>query len=374
MSNIFRFMEAPVVASEELSRAYSYTMGRRVAKDFWKMGNEDAHQYAAEFVQRTMFGYSAAERPRLLNGALGAGWGLFKNWTTNYVANLAGYTSQAAKGNWHPLMWSMMGTGAVGGATALPFIGMAESFANLFQDKSINDFIYDIAGNDSNEKTEPMLANMLAHGLPSLLGFSLRSRANAPSSHLATDIFMYANMAILDRGRAVGDSLGAGFGSLGRGDNPMTNPHFRRSMMRAFAPRTLQRAMTTFGQDGLTSLRTGNSIIPALSTMDKTLATFGLTPTEVANVWEIQAEQWKDVAAKRQLMRELTQQLADSELNGDFHTSQKITMRAWASGLPLDSIASGAMTRIRNQTQPFLDRQADDQATRARRKARGLSF
>jgi len=371
-ANIQKWSEFPVVWSEEASRAYSFLLGRSVGKDFFKMGEEEAYQFARQFVQNTMYGYAAADRPRMITGALGSGWGLFKNWTTNYIGNMARYTGEASRGNFSPLLWSMAGSGAVGGLTAMPLMGMADGFARMSSDKGLNDLLYDQIGNDPTDHTKPWAADMLAHGFPSLLGMTLRSRASAPSAHLSTDITMYANMAIVDRMQALGDSLGTFTHEALNGRAPLGNPQFMRQLMQAFAPRTLQRAMTSFGEKGVTSLSTGNSLVPALNTIQASLASVGLTPIKVANTFEVQQEAFLSGEKQREMIQSLGSRLADAQLNGDHFTVGRIIREAIDSGVKLDSVSRSAQARMSKEQEPYLSRQHFDAVTRSRLSTRGL--
>jgi hypothetical protein len=308
----------------------------------------------------------------MLTGALGSGWGLFKNWTTNYIGNMARYTAEASRGNFNPLLWSMAGSGAVGGLTAMPLMGMADGFARMASDKGLNDLLYDQIGNDPTDHTKPWAADMLAHGFPSLLGMTLRSRASAPSAHLSTDITMYANLAIVDRMQALAGSVGTFTEEALNGRAPLGDPRFLRQVMEAFAPRTLQRVMTSFGERGVTSMSTGNSLVPALNTIQASLASVGLTPIKVANTFEVQQEAFMSSDKQRAKIQSLGRRLADAQMNGDHFEVGRIIREAIDSGVKLDSVSRSAQSRMSKDQEPFLSRQHFDAVTRSRLSSRGL--
>lgn len=371
--NLARMSEFPVVASEEASRAYSFMLGRRVAKDFFGMEEEAARTFGAQFVNNTMFGYSTADRPRMLTGALGAGWGLFKNWTTNYTANLGRYTAEASRGNFGPLMWAGATTGAVGGLAAIPAAGMADGLSRILADKPLSDLLYDFVGNDPGDSTKPWMADMMMHGFFSNLGFTLRARSSVPTSHLATDMTMFANISVLERAGSGLSAIGTMLDDLSDLRNPVRNPQFNRELLRAFAPRTLQRAMTSFGERGVSSLRTGNSLLPALNMYEGVLRIAGLTPVRVANAFEVHQNKIYDADAKRLAIQDLGRRWADAELNGDWEELRRVYQDAIIDeNIPIGSVKRSADARMRNMSSNLLDRQLTDTQDRARLKMRGL--
>jgi hypothetical protein len=369
--NFQRWSEAPIVATEEASRSYSFLLGRRVAKDFYGLEEDAAFEFARQFVQTTMYGYGAADRPRVLTGALGAGWGLFKNWTMNYTGNLVKYSAEATRGHFNPLMWAGATTGAIGGLSAMPLAGMADGFAEWAGDKSINDFIYETLGNGPGDESKPVVADFLAHGFPSLLGFTLRSRASAPSAHLMTDITMFSNIAMLDRTIALGELMGTFVEDVSDFRVPLQDPKFRRELLRTFAPRTLQRAVTGFAQDGVQSLKTGNNLMPALNIREGVFNSFGLTPTRVANTFEVQQQAWTNAKQKKDTTQLLGRRMADATMNRDWEEVRRIQTEALLEGVFIDSVNRSAMSRIRNQQEPFLTRQFKDRVTQQRLRHRG---
>ncbi len=371
--NAQRISEFMVVSTEEASRTYSFALGRRFAMDFMNATPEEAFHFGRQFVNNTMFGYQAADRPRVLTGAIGAGWGLFKNWTFNYTGNLAKYTGAASRGNFEPLMWAGATTGAVGGLAAMPLAGMADSMARFAADKPLSDLVYDWVGNDPGDDTKPWTADLMMHGVFSLFGFSLRSRASVPSSHLATDLVMATNIAIFDRLSGAFEAAGVAIEDITDFRIPFENPQFRRKMLKAFAPRTLQRAMTSFGEKGVQSLNTGNTLLPALNLYDGLFRSLGLTPIRVLNAFEVHQESYKDVDSKRKAIQKLGRRWADAELNRDWQEVARITNEAaWDEGVPLPSVMKSAQARMRAQTETVTKRQFDEEVVRRRLQMRGL--
>ncbi len=236
----------------------------------------------------------------------------------------------------------------------------------------MNDLIYDMVGNDPGDKSKPWAADFLAHGFPSLLGITLRNRASAPSSHLMTDITMFSNIAMMDRTQALGQIIGTAIEDVADFRIPMQNPKFRRELLRAFAPRTMQRAVTGFATDGVESLKTGNTLMPALNIREGVLNSFGLTPVAVANTFEVQQDAWKDAKAKRETTQLLGRRMGDASLNRDYDEIRRIQTEATLQGVPIDSVNSSAMQHIRNQTEPFLSRQFKDRINIQRMRNRGL--
>jgi hypothetical protein len=250
---------------------------------------------------------------------------------------------------------------------------MADGFARLMGDKPTSDLIYDWVGNDPLDNSKPWMADMMMHGVFSNLGFTLRNRAAVPSSHLATDLTMFANISILDRASAALKGLGTAVDDAMDFRVPLANPKFRREMLRAFAPRTLQRAMTSFGERGVTSMNTGNSLLPALNLYDGLFRSIGLTPIKVANAFEVHQNERFDADAKRDAIQKLGRRMADAELNRDWmEIGRIINEAAWVHSVPIDSVQRSMNVRLRNMTQPSATRQFDNERARKRLQSRNL--
>ena len=83
----------------------------------------------------------------------------------------------------------------------------------------------------------------------------------------------------------------------------ISDPRVRRSFMQAVMPRTLQRAYTHWGVEGLDSLKTGNKLIDKLSTKNAFLYAVGLTPVEVERTFDTAARRGGAVRGHKQAPR-----------------------------------------------------------------------
>ena len=373
LMNLKNMMQAPVAMSEEFSRGYSFALGMRISKDFFQHTDEQAFLFASRFTQRTNYGYASADRAKMLTGALGTGYGLFKNWTNNYVMNLGTYTKEFFHGNFAPLMTSMIGSGAISGAIGVPFFGAVDSVAEMMTDKDLVEWMYELTGGDrSGEGPVPMwAADTIMYGLPSLLGISLQGRASAPGAELMRDATMMASTIHIDRAQALGGMLGSISDIIGKGMNPYTSEKLGREFVRAFAPRTLQRAYGIAGQNGLTSLRTGNNVMSAPGPIDKALYILGISPLEIEKSLDVHNELYDDLQKMRDQLAWYGEAGANAFEENDWSTVTQIFRQAVARQVPIESLGSSIQTRLLKKTSPVAVRQFGQQGARELRK-RGL--
>jgi hypothetical protein len=368
----------PVALSEEFARAYAFTAGRRLYLDFMAPSRlagqalEDAaFEFARRFTLRTNFGYGTADRPRILTGSIGTGWGLFRNWTFNYLHNLATYTNAGfGRNNFRPLLWSMMGTSAVGGVAAMPFYGMASGFSKLTTDKSLETQMYEMMGGGPDSA---YAADMLMYGPLSALRFTLQSRASVPGTEFLRDMSMMANMLLLDRSVALGKTFGVVGQNVAAGRNPFNDDRFVRHLMQFGAPRSMQRAWQVW--DGnFTSLNTGNVLAADVPKFEAIATALGFQSTDVRKLFSVSDELYKDQQAKRELLQAYGGMLDQAWTSGDARDVNGIIWRAHTAGLDLSSLVRSAQSRRRKREGDLLDRQFDDWMVMAYRRIRGLGY
>ena len=353
-SNFLNIINTPVAMSEEFSRTFSWIVGRTIAKDIWGLTDEGAFQYAKQFTRRTNYGYSSPYRARITTGAVGTGWGLFKNWSFHYIANLANYTGQAAQGNWWPLAYSMLGSGVVGGAIGIPGYGIANKLAEMATDKEISEHLYEMS--DIGGEAGILASDLAMYGLPSLIGISLQSRAAAPGSQLFRDVQMMGASITAERGMALADALGTGATSISHGDNPFKSDAFNRKMVRALAPRTAIRAMQAWtSPNGMRSSRTGNVVVADPGTLGKIAFTFGITPLEVEKAFDATSILYEDRIARREAVQYFGRKAA--EAMDDPRALQRVAWQALATGADPSSVLRSAQSLLQKQLGPIYDRE-----------------
>lgn len=359
----------PASVTEEFSRAWSYAIGRELAKDFFKMTPDLAHEFAAKLVNRTNFGYGTADRSRILTGFIGSGMGLFKNWTTHYMFNMANYTGAAVnKKNYHALMWSMMGTGAVGGMGALPLYGLANGASRLFSGDSMQTNVYDAMQDVPGGE---MASDMLMYGLPAALGISLQSRASVPGADPMRDITMMANWVGFDRAAALGTMFGGALDNMAVGASPLRDDRVKRDFMKAFAPRTINRAWGVWGGN-LRSQNTGNLMLNDLSRWEQGLKMVGMGPVRVDKYFELSDELHRDVESQRAGIQKAGEWFFQGQEDGDHVMMNQALLWAASRGLPVDSVLGSAETRYRNAHQEMVNLKFGVDTAFGLRRAQGL--
>jgi len=369
---VMQFNEGLIGKTEELSRAWAFVTGRDIAMNVLNMNRAEAFELARRFVSRTMYEYTAGDRARVTTGAIGGGWGLFKNWSMHYIGNMMAYSNEAIwKNNWGPVLWALIGAGSVGGAAAMPGYGVASSFAKLLTDKDLTDWTYDAAGYGGKIGTG--FADAFNYGLPSVLGMTLQGRSSAPGSQVIRDTSLFLNMAVVDRGVGLYRFMQNAWDQMADGNvNVMSDRRVQRTFMQAFAPRTIQRAYTYWGGQGLESLRTGNRLINRISKTDAFMHALGITPLEVERTFDAASDLYEDTAKLRGRIQFYGESFSDAWSNGDFDEMRRIYRRAYAEGLPIDSIQRSAQSRRQKDQDDLLQRQFDDLIVQRKKKLRGF--
>lgn len=369
----------PVALSEEFARSFAFAAGRRLYLNFMAPSRlsgqalqDAAYEFARRFTLRTNYGYGTADRPRILTGAIGTGWGLFRNWTFNYLHNLATYTNAGfARNNWAPLIYSMLGTGAVGGIAAMPFYGMMDGFTRMATNKSLETQMYELTGGNPHSA---YVADTLMYGPLAALGVTLQARASVPGTEFLRDASMMSNMLLMDRGKALANTLGLAYQNASIGQNPYNDDRFVRELMRTFAPRTLQHAWQVW--DGnLTSLKTGNVLTSDVGRFGAIATAFGFQSTDVRKLFAVSDELYKDQQAKREAIQ-MYGSLLDQVWGpgGTAKDIRGVLWRAYEAGVPIESVIRSAQSREQKRRGDYLERQFDDYKIMQMRRVRGLGY
>jgi hypothetical protein len=366
---LFKLSNFPAAKSEELSRGTSFMMGLNFGKDFYALEGERLFQFAREFTERTQFLYTAADRPRLLTGPLGQAFGLFKNWGMHHMGLLASYHGEAfLSGNFAPLLWTAVGTGAVGGIGAMPWLAVADKFSQVASDKGLQENLYDAIG--YNESTpQSYFADTLWSGLPGMWDLSLQGRATAITSNPVHDVSMMTSLVMADRAVWMGDFLGS---ALNHADVTRTPLASSRELMdkfvRATLPRTFYRFMSINKEGQLRSLRTQGQLISKISVPDHLAYALGFNPLEIDKFFTVDGEAWKRQDTHRAVVDALGSQMTEAIELHDLGAQRMLMGRAVREGV---DIMGSVMQRFTDHRTPRSEREWRDTTTRAYARAIG---
>jgi len=365
--------------TEVLARGHSFVLGRIAGRDFHGLEGEALYQFAKQFTDRTMFLYTAADRSRLMQGAVGSTLGLFKNWSSHYIANFMLYTNEGVqRANWAPLLWQMAGTGVLAGAGGIPGYSLMDGAVEAFSDKSMieqtyNGFGYRREAEDLlGEDVTGALMDGMFYGLPGFAGISLQGSAAAPGSDLGRDVSMLYSFALMDRASALGKAIGGMMDQWSAtGTSPMASSRTRDQFFRALAPRTMYKAMQALEDRSLRSLNTGNKLLSDVSLGQGALFALGLTPTDIQRRFETSGLLWRRQDELRSRISELGSAWAEAEREGDSRMLQVVAREASMDGI-MDSVLRSAKARRAKQETDLIERQMDD--ARARATVKALAF
>jgi hypothetical protein len=341
-------------ASERFSRSHSFAMGHILGRDFLNLQGDQLYRFAKDFTENTMFGYSTADRARIITGPLGSLFGLYKNWQMHYLGWMSEYTGQAMNGNIKPLLYMMAGSGITGGAAAMPIYGAAQGINSLFSDDSLMKNIYETFGPAGTSAEH--ISDGIYYGLPGFLGLSLQSSASAPGANPVRDAAQLFSFAQYDRAKALGVAAGKAIDAYKTtGEHPVNSPAVRDAIIKALAPRSLVRGMQSVEDGFIRSMNTGNPIASA-TPMQRFLYGLGFTPTAVDRQLKVSDELFRDQAKLKAAVSSYGQAWFEAQLAGDGDAMHNLLLKAMGDGVPLDSIMKSAVSRKAKRNEDQLDR------------------
>lgn len=337
--------------SEEFARLHAFTDGHIVGRDIFNKSGEELYDFTKNFTDRTMFVYDQPRRASVITGPVGGGFGLFKNWTMNYLGNLSHLAGEGfQRNNWTPLMWSMAGTSTLAGAGGIPFFFIADGFSKTFTDKSVVENMYDTMGYDKLGFAGGKAVDTLFYGFPALGGVTLQSRGEAPSADPIRDLSVLTSVAMFDRFRHVGKTISEGLEfAEATGQVPWKDPKFLNSFARAIAPRTLYRSLQVAEQGVITSLGTGSHIVHTNPVM-QALHVIGFSPLELQKAYDVNSISEMSELDRQSAIQASGTAYADAMLNQDYKGAEKQLVGAIMVGLDASSIIKSAQVRMRNQS------------------------
>jgi len=349
--------EALPAMSERMSRTHAFTTGYILGRDYLerggkKLSEEQLYQFARQFTEKTMFLYSAADKPRVFTTPAGSLMGLFKNWMFNYMAQFGQYTHEGfAHNNWEPLFLQTAGTAALGGVAAVPMVGLADKAQQWFTHKSAMDMAYEQFGAGGD-------AVML--GLPAALtGISLYSNVNSPISNPTRDAASLLSIAAWDRVKNLSQLAGAAFDRWqATGDHPGFDPRVRQLLVRTFAPTTLYRTMGAFASpEQITQLSTGNPLIKDVSPAHQILYSMGFNPVELDRGMAISTELYEKKERMKGMVAKLGKAWSDAETRGDGGQMALIMRQAVVWGVDVSSVIKSGMRNLKKMREDIIERQ-----------------
>lgn len=343
--------------SEGISRTHAFTVGHAIGRDFLKregksLNPDEIYQFAKQFTEKTMYLYSAADRPRVFTTPAGSAAGLFKNWLFHYMSSMGEYTAEGfTKNNWAPLLWQTTGTAALGGLSATPLYWAADGFSRMWSNKTMLQTAYDEFGAGGD-------AVML--GLPAAItGISLHSQVDSPLANPVRDASTMFSMVAWDRVKNMGKFIGGAIDNWqATGEHPAHSAQVREYLVRAFAPTTMYKAMSAMSQpDQITSLGTGYPIAKDVSPAHRVLYSFGFHPTELDRGQAISHELYKKHQNMREQVTSLGKAWAEAQSSGDSQQMATIMRQAMVWGVDVSSVVKSGMAVTDKQRKDVVERQ-----------------
>jgi hypothetical protein len=338
--------------SERMSRIHAFTASYIVGRDVLGIVDEGKlYQWTKEMTDRSMFGYTTADRPRIFTTPAGSAVGLFKTWMMNYMAMMLEYSGQAVKGNFAPLAWQTAGTAAVGGVAATPLYWIADGFSKAFTDETLIQQTYD------NLSEGP--ADALMFGLPAALtGISLYSQSSTPFANPQRDASMLWSMVLMNRAQALSKTAGLAFDNWrATGEHPGSSAAVRDSMLQALAPSTIARAVSAFsGEDMIRSLSSGYPLVSSVTISDRIAYMLKLNPVEIDRAMTVADTLYSNRAAMDAAVKRLGRAFAEAQDNGDSGGMQEIMKQAMVDGVDPSRVLDSAVNRMKLAAEPLVER------------------
>ncbi len=339
--------------SERFQRGHALATGYDIGKNYLKIADEDTlYRFTRQFTEKTMFLYTAADRSRIFTTPAGSFFGLFKNWTMNYMGMMLEYAGEASRGNFAPLLWQTAGTFSVGGLAATPLYLVANGFSNAFTGNSILETTYNAM------KDNTQVADGLMYGLPAgLTGISLYSQTASPLSNPVRDANMLFSTVHLDRLQYMSKAVGSAWDYWqATGDHPADAPNFWQQMSRAVAPVTVYRTLGAVHEGMMTSAASGYPVMKLGGLMDKIFYAAGFNPVELDRAYAVSDMLWRKRDARQKVTASLGQAFADAQMGRDNAQMMAVLRQAYAAGIDPSSVLKSSQSRISKLTTPMVER------------------
>lgn len=325
--------QAGPTMSEKFVRAHAFTTSYAMAREYMGITSDElSYHFAKQFTEQTMFQYATADRALMMTGPIGSLWGQWKNFLMHQLGWTMVYADEAVmKGNWAPLLWSLGGTWATAGVGGLPLYIAADAFARWGTDKGVFEHVYEMfdPANRANRFEDGVF-----YGLPGFFGVSLQASGAAPMNDPAEEASFLFGFPILNRGIAAGRMVGSAIDQWSNtGTHPIDNPEVRDSFFRAFAPKTLYRAMASTEEGYIRSLTTGKVNVAGLTTAQQYGYILGLDPTKVDRTWESARVLWREEDQRKANITTLARRFSEARQTNDGREMGQVQREALAVGI-----------------------------------------
>jgi len=352
--NLLRmFSTIPAARVEELSRAYSFMAGRHIAIARGITDEEQIFQVAKRFANRTMYQYSAADRPKIFNGPAGGMFGLFKNWVFQNINDLSLYTHEAYRhGSFQPLMLALGGQAALAGVGGTAISGVADGLSRFFTDKSLMQHLYEAHLGDGPNGHN--VTDALYFGLPGFLGVSLQNQLASIGADPQQDINFLHNFVAFRRGQKISTLINYFTDQWRANGNPMASRRTWDMINYAVGPRVTYKLFSEVEDGALRSIRDGRPITEITDPQDAWINALGLQPTRIARAYEASTRLFERRAEHRAATARLGEAYARAVESGDQHAITFILRRAFETGSDVASVMRSGATRVRLHHTPTI--------------------
>ena len=146
------------------------------------------------------------------------------------------------------------------------------------------------------------------------------------------------------------------------GNLPLDSDHVRQQFVRAMAPKTIYRSVQAISDATLRSLGTDYPQFNDLKAWERLAYTFSFNPRRIDLGYALQEKLWADQTARRDATAAAGEAMAEAQEAGAWHEVHSIMERAMLQGLPMDSVAASAKTRLARGAEDVISRQFDAEA------------
>jgi hypothetical protein len=343
--------------SEQFARGHAFATALEVGENIFKISDDERlYQFAREFVTKTMFRYGPGDRASVITGPIGSSFGLFKNWMMHQMGWMMAYGGVGARdlaqgkgaAGFAPLAMLAAGTGSIGGTAAMPGSFAMDWISRLDDDQTFQQHLYNWLSPDGEDSR---VADMVYYGLPAAVGISIQGSASSVFADPVRDASGLMSSVTVRHAMALSDAIGGAVETgMWTGQAPQERERVRDALVRAFAPRSIQRLVQGAEGDYIRSLNTGNPNV-MMTPQERLLYTMGVNPVAVDKAYAAQSELWRDQSRMRRAVQEFGRAVAEAQQGEDWDEVNQLVRRAMARGIPLDSVwRSAASRRDKDQT------------------------
>jgi hypothetical protein len=344
--------------SEQLSRVVAANAAFLTGKRYLGLEGDQLYRFMRRGVEVTMYGYSVADRARIMTGPIGSMFGLFKNWQFHFMGSMGQYAGLGMRdGIWGPLMWQGGAALAIGGIGATPLKMAADGLAKMATDSpTAYHWLQDNWGNEDGAEG-PQLGDAIYYGLPALLGVSLQASSAMPGTDVRNEVTNLGNFVFLERAKQMykfWDDADAYSDATGR--NAFSNPNLRDQFIGAFMPRAMIRAFSSAEGEYIKSMASGYPRVQDVSPASRVLYGLGFNPLEIERHQTAAKELWTQQETRRERIKGLGKEFAQAQVVGDTEGMTRVIEKATLMGLDVTSVIKSGTTQSERETGSAYDR------------------